>query len=1204
MREKRLLTTLVAYLITIFAFATETIPPEAKPSHKFIENVGQIDNEHAPADIRFYIQKGLMNVYFLEDRISYVLRNPDNKEEATRVDLSFGVNTNPLIYGLGGTKSNAKFYTLNCPAGAETMEYNKVVYEDIYENIDLVYYLSDEGALKYDFIVHPGGDPSDIEVNYTGDVGLDLLEDGRVELSTEVGKVYEAAPYTFIKENKSEVKSSYTLNNKQLKFKVSEYDETQTLVIDPEIEWSTFYGGESFDHGISSAVDRFGNVYITGKTYSLEFPNVSRDFGNGEKGDIFVGKFLADGTHVFTIYYGGDEESEGRGIATDDSGHAFVTGMTKSFFLPNPEDPGNPLEASGNEDIVLLRVDVDGRPVRVRTFGSFNGVDVGEGIEFDGNGLYLTGRTSTSETEFPVGPATHQMVKNQDLDAFLFRLDLDMNIIWSTYYGGTGGDEAYGVAVDSNGDPYIAGATNSMDLPFSSNPFTPGPTVEITDIFVAKFEKTTGQLLWSDYYGGTNSDYADDVVAYESDLIYVAGTTSSPDIEIINSDTTRTVQDTYGGGVTDGYIIQLEASTGAPRWSSFLGGSNDDHLKGLTITAGAEAMVTGYTESKDDFPTVNTDNAVRATFQGGEEDAIFALFSDAGDLRTSGYIGGSNIDVGRDVTFFRGETADDNNIYVIGRTRSADFPIAGNSYQSSYSGGADAFIYTIGAVIDTAEVIDTTIVGEIPTDTIPDVFCDAVRNNVISLNPLYSDIFGNECLENISDDEVLFFGSTPRIIGEAQAFNYLYQISPDGDEFQNVRDEDGNLAMSKNLTLGQTDLQRYFNLGDTLFVRRLVIAEACVDGSGTELIYKTDFQFAFPNFTFNANCQGQTVQLTDDSNITGGSVTSYQYIVTAGTEKDTFDTANPTVGPYSTEEITVELEITSDEGCVGVETKTINLLPAPQADFELTSNEQDVLCLGNTVTFTSTSTTEGDIVNYEWDLGNGTVVSGPDMDEVSTEYTTSGDKTIMLTITTSNGCTATASQTFDADAGQVVESPTVDAGEGETIQEGETISLNPTVNIPAGQELANSLWTSSPEGAFDPDPNNPNRIDPTRLNTGAMPDEDSYLTLMVETNLGCTAEDSLLVTVEAADVGGIPDIFTPNNDGFNDVFQIPFLKNFPTAKVEIFNRWGSLMYSTRNYFNNPWDGTYNGEPAPEGVYYYIISIPGRNEIKGSVTLVR
>lgn len=1386
MKRKLLLTTLVAYLFIFFAFATETKPPEAKLSHKFIENIGQINDEYAPTDIKFYIQRGLMNVYFLEDRVSYVLRNPDDKDGvASRIDLTFGETTKPQIYGLEGKESKIKIYTINCAQGANVSEYKKVVYENIYNNIDLVYYLDESGSLKYDFIVHPGGDPSEIEISYKGNVELELLEDGRVELTSEAGKVYEAAPYTYLEENQAEISTAYSLKKEKLTFDIAKYDEDLTLVIDPEIEWSTYYGGESFDDGINTAIDASGNLYLTGKTYSLEFPNISKDFGNGEKGDIVIGKFLADGTHAWTIYYGGDAESEGRSIATDESGNVFVTGMTKSLFLPNPEDPDNPLEASGNEDVVVVKVGLDSSPVRVRTYGSFNGEDVGEGIEYDNNGLYITGTTSTSETEFPVTPGAHQVIKAADLDGFLIRIDTDMNIIWSTYIGGSGGDESNDVAVDSNGDPYIVGATNSPDLPLATNPFSPGPDAEATDAFVAKFNKTNGTLIWLEYYGGTESDIGEDIVAFESDLIYIVGTTSSMNLEIQNEDTTRTFQDTYGGGITDAFIFQLHAANGLARWSSYLGGTEDDYAKGVTTTGGAEAIVTGYTESED-FPTVNNDNAIRGNFQGGEEDAFLTLFSDAGDVRTSGFIGGSNIDVGRDVAFFRGETENDNNLYVIGRTRSTDFPTVGNSHQENYNGGADIFIYTIGVVIDSAEVIDTTLIGGgsggagdgegvVPTDTIPADFCDAVRNNVISLNPLYNQIFGNACIEDIPDDEVLFFGSVPEIIGEAQAFNYLYQISPDGEVYQNVRNEVGNLAMSKNLTLGQTDLQRYFALADTLFVRRLVIAEGCVDGSGDELIFKTDFQFAFPDFTFEANCVGEPIQLSDDSNITGAEITSYEYTVTAGAEQETFNTANPVIGPYFTDEITVTLEIQSDEGCIGTETKTISLagevqagiatepaqgcagfeqtftststsdspivsfnwdfgggitsneenptilftevatnrtisltvttengctstattqidifegpvvdanagsdevevvacgdtfelngsssvgtvewsqvsgpgtatfedpsvanatvtvdvfgtyvfeitannngcidsdritvtfIEAPNASFELTSNEQDILCLGSTVVFSSTSTSQGDIVNYEWDLGNGETFSGPEMDEVSTEYTTPGDKTITLTITTSNGCTSTASQTFDADAGEVVEAPTVDAGADREIMEGETISLDPTVNIPSGQELANSLWTSNPTGAFDPDPNNPNRIDPSRLRTGAMPDEDSHLTLMVETDFGCTAEDSLFVSVGEPSAEGIPDIFTPNNDGFNDVFQIPFLKNFPNAKVEIFNRWGSLVYSTRQYFNNPWDGTYNGEPAPAGVYYYVISIPGRNEIEGSVTLVR
>lgn len=1377
MNQKFLLIYLAAFAFTISAFATDPTSPEFKIDHKFILNEGQISGgDNAPTDIRYYIQRGLMTVYFLEDRVSYVLRNPDNHEVIkSRIDLTFGSTSRPQIYGLGERKHNIKYYTLDCPEGMDAKDYEKIVYEGVYENIDLVYYFDDEGAMKYDFIVHPGGDPEDIKVTYDGNIGLDIDNDGELIVKSTAGEMNDAAPYTYLKGNNQEVSSEFVLHNDNtVGFTIGAYDKSEILVIDPEIKWSTFYGGESFDDGIGSATDANGNLYIVGQTFSLEFPDISREFGNGERGDVVLGKFSPEGEHLWTIYYGGDAESKGKNIAFDESGNVYAVGYTKSKFIPDPENPGEMIEASGNEDILILGVNLDGSPVRVRTYGSFNGHDIGEDIEYDDNGLYVTGHTSTSEEEFPTTPGVHQMVKNEDVDAFLMRIDENMNVIWATYLGGSKGDEAYGLAVDNNGNPYISGATSSSDLLLASGSFTPGASEEATDIFVAKFNKADGTLNWLHYYGGTAKDVAEDIVAYEDDIIYIAGETASPDLEIVGNDTMQTFQSTYQGGSFDGFIFQLDANTGAARWSSYLGGSGDDRILGVIVTEGAEAIVTGYTESQD-FPTTNNDNAVRANFQGGEEDAFISVFSDAGDVRYSGYIGGSNIDVGRNVSYHGLSES----LYVTGRTRSADFPTF-DAYQPGYNGGADIFIYTIDAAIPSATPVDTT--QEEPTDTIPSVFCNNVRNNVISLNPRFDEIFSGQCVDQVPDESVIFFGTTPEIL-DGGNLNYLYQISPDEFvTFQNIRNEDGRLAMGQHLRLSDIDLSRY--PPGVYWVRRLVITEACVDGSGPEVMDYEGFTYAFADFRVQANCAGQEVFLTDASEISGDSILSYTYTVTVDGTTETFTEANPSIGPYNASTAEITLDIESDEGCLGTTTRTVDLNPvaeasftgpfqadrtgqdgagseegpgctgfeqqfinastsgetdpivtyewdfgngmvsneenptvvfqenatnrmisltittasgctstfskvidvyqgpvadagtdarscgstyelnatpsiegsdtewsllsgpgnanfadisaanssvtvsqfgeysfvwtennngcvdsdtvnitfyqAPEAGFEQDNDiDQNVLCLNFPIQFTSISTSDPDdpIVSYSYDFGDGMT---SDEENPVVEFTSPGARTISLAITTESGCTDVFTMSFSAD--QVLEAPTVNAGEDREITQGNSIQLEPTVTFPTGQELSAALWTSDPVGAFDD-------FNPTMLNSRAAPDRDSYLTLLVTSNRGCRAQDSLFVDVDRFDEGAepnIPTVFTPNGDGFNDEFVIDYLEGFPDAVVKIYNRWGSIIYQSANYYQNPWDGTYKGEQAPTGVYFYVITFPGsgRNEIEGTVTLLR
>lgn len=1195
--------------ISLQLLAMDKDPPKFETQNGFFLNHGQINSINNDEAVKYYTQKGALSVYFLDDRVSYVLRDKmEGQLTSSRIDLVFENANIPTINGLDETQGKTTFYTNECPEGIAPDLYGQVVYKNIYNNIDLVYYFSDKGTLKYDFVIHPGGKAEDIKVAYEGDAELDLV-DNKLKVASVVGDIFDARPFTYTKESCDVVETSFSVSEEgRVSFNVGEYDKNETLIIDPEVQWSTFYGGVTFDDAANSTTDAAGNVYVTGQTFSRTFPDVLTQYGNGEQGDIVIGKFDPEGNHQWTILYGGDDESESEGIVSDQVGNVYVVGMTRSLFLPSPPDPETtpPLEGSGNEDIIIIKVTDGGAPIDVALYGAFNGEDVAQGIEiFNDNEIFITGFTGSDESEFPIVGSTFQTVKNADLDGFVMKIDSELDITWSTYIGGNGGDIAYDIAVDSDGNPYVAGSTSSTDLPTSGNAFTPGPVADVTDAFVARLDGDAGTLDWLQYYGGTQIDFAQDIVLYENEIVYVVGETSSSDLEIVNQDTLLTYQSTYGGGVADGFIFRLDAADGEAQWSSYLGGSGDDRLLGVTVTSGAEAIVTGYTESAD-FPVENTDEALNGSLSG-EQDAVLALFSDGGEIRYSGLFGGARVDVGRDLTFDRGEEQ----LYVIGRTRSQNFPVTDGAYQSTFpgeEGDAQIFIYTLSVSITPSEPVDTTQIDPEdpitePGDTIPDLFCDAVRNNVIFYNADLNSYFQNSCLNEVATDTVIFFGTTAEIDGGSN-FNYLWQIySDDVEAFINIRNANGNLAIGKNLEVGDLDLADI--LPGEIRVRRLVIAPGCTDSSNEEIIEPGLFEFAFVDLVVQSNCANQDITLDAIPNASSSDITSYTYTVTYEGDTEVFTEANPNIGSYPAGTVDITIDIETAEGCIGSDAQEVTIFSTPEASFEY---ENEVVCLDYPYQFTNTATSDpGDpIVSFLWDFGGG-MTSQEENPTVT--FTESGQKIITLTVTTAQGCTAQATQTFTAD--EVLESPEVDAGSDRSIDEGTIIQLEPNVTFPEGQELATALWTSDPSGAFVGE-----ETDPNTIFAGAEPREDSYLILTVTSDIGCVGQDSLFVEVdefgedddgdgEEDDEDNIPNLFTPNEDGFNDLFIIPFLEDFPGARVRIYNRWGSLVYDAVNYSENPWDGTYDGEEAPEGVYYWNIEFPGdRNDSEGTITLLR
>jgi gliding motility-associated-like protein len=148
--------------------------------------------------------------------------------------------------------------------------------------------------------------------------------------------------------------------------------------------------------------------------------------------------------------------------------------------------------------------------------------------------------------------------------------------------------------------------------------------------------------------------------------------------------------------------------------------------------------------------------------------------------------------------------------------------------------------------------------------------------------------------------------------------------------------------------------------------------------------------------------------------------------------------------------------------------------------------------------------------------------------------------------------------------------PTVDAGSPVTINVGQKTTLSGQIT----GSYANFAW--SPAAGLN---------DPYSLNPVASPLHTTVYKLMATTNAGCTVEDSLQVTVH--DQFEIPNTFTPNGDGINDTWNIPQLADYPNCRVDIYNRYGSLLFRSASY-TKPWDGTYKGKPVPIGTYYYLI----------------
>jgi hypothetical protein len=420
--------------------------------------------------------------------------------------------------------------------------YSRIVYKNLWPGIDVAYYGTVD-KMKYEFVVHPGSDPSLIRLAYRGASAVEVNSEGRLEVRTPAGGFEDDRPvgYQEIDGDRVDVAMSYVLEERSVKdagpggqeavtksyvygFDMGAYDRTKSLVLDPAVLiYCGYIGGSNYgdisgyDYGRGIAVDSPGNAYVTGRADSTEatFPVIGGpDLTYNGNADAFVAKVNASGTAlVYCGYIGGSDFDAGEDIAVDGSGSAYVTGYTYSTEATFPVISGPDLTYNGGEnDAFVAKVNTSGTGLVYCGYigGSdydFYDYDYGYGIAVDNLGCaYVTGITSSTEATFPVigGP---DLTQNGWDDAFIAKVNASGTaFVYCGYIGGSGYDRGYAIAVDSMGNVYITGETFSTEATF---PVIGGPDLTYnddyySDAFVAKISPNLKLTIQSTANGTTN----------------------------------------------------------------------------------------------------------------------------------------------------------------------------------------------------------------------------------------------------------------------------------------------------------------------------------------------------------------------------------------------------------------------------------------------------------------------------------------------------------------------------------------------------------------------------------------------------------------------------------------------------------------------------------------------------------------------------
>ncbi len=593
-----------------------------------------------------------------------------------QIDMDFiDCNSDYLINESSPSSSYFNYYLPSCPHGLLNVHgYESVVYKNLYDGIDVLFYGQYQQSLKYDFVIKPFADPNQIKLKWTGADDVFLDQNGQLVLANRIQEMIESIPlaYQLIDGDTVKIKVNYKLESSTqdaayVSFVIGEYDVNYSLVIDP---WITNFGGEDEESNLNVCTDADGNIYMAGATNSLtgiSYAGFQMVYGGGLY-DAFITKFNPDGNRLWSTYYGGSGQDRGMGVAAYSNTHVFLTGSTGSSA--GIAESGFQNTIGGSFDAFLVKFDASG----ARIWGTYYGGELEEygyatAVDLDGNS-YVGGYT-TSLAGIEAGG--FQSFLGGLADAFLVKFDPAGNRLWGTYYGGIYADIVHAIDTDNDRNVLVTGVTTSADLIAS-----PGAFQEAIgggqDAFLVKFEPG-GDRLWGTYFGSLWVERGDAIVVDTANNIYVAGKTTAP-----TASSTPGAFQLTNGGISDAFLLKLTPE-GDRLWSTYIGGELNDYAFGVEIDHFSNnVIITGETFSTE-FPV---SSCAHQTDLSGSRNAFVTQFLPDGDLFCSSYLGTSH-EIESVIAIH------DCDVYIAGSCTTA--VATPGAFQTGYGGGVgDAYL--------------------------------------------------------------------------------------------------------------------------------------------------------------------------------------------------------------------------------------------------------------------------------------------------------------------------------------------------------------------------------------------------------------------------------------------------------------------------------------------------------------------------------
>lgn len=1242
---------LILLLGPIFSSRAQYSPKCTSSNLQFIENKGQWqDFIHYKADLgvgQLFLEDSKIT-FFLIDAEYLAKRHQHEGDPFQKVDChAYNINfLNPSpkrnYQSARPNKSFRNYFIGQDQAkwASHVGEFKQVTYANIYDGIDFQTYGSGN-HLKYDFVLQPGADPSSIQLEYNG-VDDIYLRKNKLHIVTSVNEIIEQEPYVYQIINGKEiiVPCDYTLQGQVVSFDFPQgYNPKYELIIDPTLVFASYSGSNSDNWGFSATYDVFGHLYGAGASFGPGYPITTGAFQTvfgGYSTDIAISKFSPTGDQlIYSTYLGGQRTDIPHSLIVNSLGQLVVFGTTSSSDFPisfgayDPTFNGGQSKSTSSSlpfvdgsDIIITVFSQDGTGIVGSTYvgGSqndglnfINNVEMNYGDDARGevfvdaeNNIYVG--TTTYSADFPTTPGVFgPTFSGGQKDGCIIKMSYDLSsMIWGTYLGGGNTDGLFSLKLDDSGNIFACGYTNSSNFPTTNGVLHTTYQGGVSDGFLTKINSNATQILASTYLGTNDEDRAYFLDFDSNNNVYVTGQSKNGQYLI-----TPGVYSNPGSGQ---FVHGISSDLKTTKFSTVFGNGNGNRElspSAFMVDVCDRIYFSGWGGGTNHgqtkiFNMPLTPDAIQTSTDGS--DFYFIMFSeDATSLDYATYFGGStsreHVDGG---TSRFDKTGTIYQAVCAGCGGNDDFPTNPGAY-SQTNNSSNCNLGVIKFNFEQPIVVANALPSPSFSGCVP--FEINFQNLSIGATTYLWD-FGDSSTSTSKNPNHIFTEPgdyTVMLIATGgggtcnTADTALISIAVLGNNAVNIinqeicEDEFVNLTPSFSVVggtytwyNGATQFAINVNAPGTYWVQTSLSNCNYIDS-----FYVTQNSFGGSTYEALGICEGDSISLAS----TESSDNDY-FVWNQGA--NTASIVANTPGNYWVQSFS--------SSCV----HTDSFYVAPYQSYHFT--ETNEICEGDSLLWHGNNyysdTTA--VVSLSSFRGCDSIINLQVISHATYKNTTTLTACPNTPFILPDGVATEEPGIFESYFSSIYGCDSIEITELsffpatsylQIIEDSIAVQLGYSEHIHVATNLADSLhW--APVIYLDCDDCTTVKVTPYHTTEYFVSSIDQY---------GCQFVDSVTVYVDATENVFIPNAFSPNGDGINDIFQVYTDKGVETITyLKVYDRWGNMVYHGADLRPNDssvgWDGLFRGKKMDPNVFVYVTEVLFLNGEKsvysGDVTLIR